>query len=42
VAVIFYDKGEHAAGFVGFRVARTIGTSKELPEKKLRWRYLYR
>lgn len=30
MTVIFYDKGEHAAGFTGFRVARTIGTAKEL------------
>lgn len=29
MAVIFYDTGEHDAGFVGFRVATTIGSDKE-------------
>jgi hypothetical protein len=30
MAEIFYDEGEHPAGFVGFRVATTLGLASEL------------
>lgn len=33
MTVIFYDHGEHGAGFVGFRVARTIGTNTKYKQK---------
>lgn len=33
MSVMFYDKGEHPAGFVGFRVVRTIGTEKDYRQK---------
>lgn len=33
MAVIFYDEGEHAAGFIGFRVATTIGSDDEYRQK---------
>ncbi|MDX1296654.1 MAG: hypothetical protein R3260_00225 [Pseudomonas sp.] len=33
MAVIFYGEGEHPAGFVGFRVATTLGTAREFRQK---------
>lgn len=33
MTVIFYDHGQHDTGFVGFRVARTIGTNGEYRQK---------
>lgn len=33
MSVRFYEKGEHPAGFVGFRVARTIGTDSNYRQK---------
>ncbi len=32
MAVIFYDEGDHPAGFVGFRVATTMGVATELKQ----------
>jgi hypothetical protein len=33
MSVRFYEKGEHPAGFVGFRVARTIGANSNYRQK---------
>jgi hypothetical protein len=32
MAVLFYDEGDHPAGFVGFRVATTLGLATELKQ----------
>jgi hypothetical protein len=33
MAVIFYAEGEHPSGFVGYRVATTLGTQQEFRQK---------
>lgn len=33
MTVIYYGEGEHPAGFVGYRVARTIGVDTEYRQK---------
>lgn len=33
MAVMFYDKGDHPAGFIGFRVVRTVGTEEDYRQK---------
>lgn len=33
MAVIFYDEGEHDTGFVGFRVATTLGSNESYHQK---------
>lgn len=33
MAVIFYGEGEHPSGFVGYRVATTLGTQQEFRQK---------
>jgi len=33
MAVIEYKEGQHGGGFVGFRVARTIGSNKDYRQK---------
>ena len=32
MAVIFYEEGEHPAGFIGFRVATTLGDAKDFSQ----------
>jgi hypothetical protein len=32
MSVIFYDEGEHPAGFIGFRVATTLGDAKSFSQ----------
>lgn len=33
MTVIFYDKGDHPAGFIGFRAARTVGNENDYRQK---------
>lgn len=33
MAVMFYDKGDHPAGFIGFRVVRTVGSEDDYRQK---------
>lgn len=33
MAVIFYDKGDHDSGFIGFRAVRTVGDAKDYRQK---------
>ncbi|MEZ9709201.1 hypothetical protein AB4254_11030 [Vibrio breoganii] len=33
MTVLFYDEGEHPAGFVGYRVATSLGRNNEYRQK---------
>ncbi len=42
MAVIYYGEGTHDAGFVGFRVARTVGVADDYRQEYFSWRVFLR